>query len=339
MTGEPIPRMSCVVCTYRNPDLLRGVLVSLQQQTLSPDAYEVIVVDNNSQDDTESITRAFMQESGNIRYVLETRQGLGHARNAGIQAARAAIIAFTDDDAEVAPGWLEALLAVYDAQPDAWAVGGRVTGLWQVPRPDWLTEDMDGHLSLRDYGDEMRPLVWPERIIGVNCSFRRVVFEEIGAFVGGLGRKGRVLLGHEDTEIQQRIHEMGKLVYYTPDALVKHLVPAERATLDYFKRRFYGAGRSLMLVELMQEGPEVVRRNARQRLWTVIRQVMPLRYSPHSRLKLRRRSYKDLWKRTHSNIGYLHQYVRTQWLGLDRPDAEAAPVIPPEPVPTGHEGG
>lgn len=322
MTTATVPRISCIICTYRNPDLLRDALQSLAEQDLPRQDYEVIVVDNNSRDATESVTREFMTAAdSNVSYVLEPRQGLAYARNTGLEHARADIIAFTDDDAVATPGWLSALLAVYDTNPDAWAAGGPVEGLWKVERPDWLTDDMLLNLSLRTWGDERRPLVWPERLIGVNSSFRRIAFDEIGQFTGGLGRKGRLLLGHEDTEIQERIHAIGRQVIYSPAALVYHVVPPERVTRQYFARRFYGAGRSLLLVELGQKDRAAIRTSARERLTVVIRNLMPLRYARGGRVPIRRRSYRGLWMRISSNIGYLHQYVRTIWFGLDKPDS------------------
>ncbi|HWO43092.1 MAG TPA: glycosyltransferase [Candidatus Eisenbacteria bacterium] len=239
------PRISAVICTYRRPDTLPGAIRSLQKQTLPATAYEVIVVDNNSNDATAEIVQSYQRKAGfDLHYVLETRQGLSHARNAGIRKARAEIVAFLDDDAVAAPDWLGSLLDVYRRVPDAWAVGGKVSPIWDGARPKWLRETMLRSLSLVDWGDEERPLKWPERVIGTNFSFRKQVFSEIGLFLVDLGRRGDLLLGNEDTEIQERIHELHKVVVYTPRAVVRHHVPVDRMTKQYFYGRAYGTGRS-----------------------------------------------------------------------------------------------
>ena len=245
-------RISVVVCTYRNPGLLEKTLASLLNQTLDSARYEVIVVDNNSNDSTPDVVARFPS----VRYVFEPEQGLSAARNAGIRAASSDIIAFIDDDAEADPGWLQALLEVYDSVPNALAVGGKADPIWDAPPPSWLDENYHRPLSLIDWGSEIRPLRWPERIIGVNCSFRREVFTRIGSFDSALGRMGPFLLGSEDTEIQRKIHDAGHDVYYTPRAVVHHHVPGWRMTRAYLLERQLGNLVSLGLTILREEGDE-----------------------------------------------------------------------------------
>ncbi|TDI99034.1 MAG: glycosyltransferase, partial [Deltaproteobacteria bacterium] len=146
-------RISVVVCTYRNPGLLEKTLASLLNQTLDSARYEVIVVDNNSNDSTPDVVARFPS----VRYVFEPEQGLSAARNAGIRAASSDIIAFIDDDAEADPGWLQALLEVYDSVPNALAVGGKADPIWDAPPPSWLDENYHRPLSLIDWGSEIRP--------------------------------------------------------------------------------------------------------------------------------------------------------------------------------------
>lgn len=249
-------RISAIICTYRNPDLLKGAIQSLLSQPLPADQYEIVVVDNNSQDETPDVVRRLDGESAVVvRYVLETRQGLSYARNTGIEAARGEVVAFLDDDAKADENWLSVLLEDYGSDPSIWAVGGKILPIWHTTeRPEWWTDEFLGWLSLVDWGDESRALVWPERILGTNCSFRKTIFPELGYFDPNLGRKGAALLGHEETELQQRIHLSNKTVYYEPTAIVYHHVPAERLTEDYFLRRQLGASRSEMALMIKQEG-------------------------------------------------------------------------------------
>jgi glycosyltransferase involved in cell wall biosynthesis len=240
------PRISVVVCTHNNAEYLKLTLESLERQTLGQGEFEVVVVDNASTDATAEV--AALHPS--MRYLREDRLGLSVARNAGIRASRAPVVAFIDDDAEAESGWLAALLEGYQAHGDAWAVGGKALPVWGGPVPEWLTEKYHRSLSLIDWGEEMRPLAWPERVIGVNCSFRKEVFEEFGLFDECLGRIGQALLGHEDTEIQERIHASGHQVVYVPSAVVNHHVPASRMTREYFDRRSKGTMTSERIMEL-----------------------------------------------------------------------------------------
>jgi len=246
------PDISVVVCTYNNHVSLVNTLESLHKQNLTQDQYEVLVVDNNSSDDTKAVVNSFPH----AKYVFEEKQGLAHARNTGITAASGRITAFIDDDAEADENWLSKLLEAFDKNENAWAVGGKVLPVWDAEKPDWLTETYYRSLSLLDWGEDTYPLTWPERIIGTNCAFRKAVFEEIGLFQTDLGRVGSVLLGNEDTEIQERIHAAGKQILYVPDAIVHHHVPAERMTQAYMQKRDEGHKVSQQILQLRTEGKE-----------------------------------------------------------------------------------
>jgi glycosyltransferase involved in cell wall biosynthesis len=249
-------RISSIVCTYRNPGFLEGAINSLLDQTLPPDRYEILVVDNNSQDETPEVVRRLgARPLPSLRYVFEPRQGLSHARNRGVEAARGEIVAFLDADAEAGENWLSALLGPYAMNDDIWAVGGRILPIWHTTeRPAWWDEEFRRWLSLVDWGDDSRPLTWPERILGTNCSFRKSIFREIGGFDPKLGRRGASLLGSEEAEIQQRINLSNKTVYYAAEAVVHHHVPPERLTEGYFFRRQFGSSRSQMAILVKQKG-------------------------------------------------------------------------------------
>ncbi len=249
-------RISAIVCTYGHPQLLEEAVRSLQAQSFAGrEGYEIIVVDNKPADGTATMIHDMASEGPvPLRYLQEAREGLSQARNTGIREAKGEIVAFLDDDAKADPNWLASLLEVYDSNPNVWAVGGKVLPIWDAPRPSWLADTMLRSLSIVDWGDELRTLRWPERLIGTNCSFARQAFSQVGLFSTELGRKGNLLMGHEDTELQRRILSSGKLVVYTPAAVVHHHVPAERMTRRYFCRRARGTGRSEAVLTATRHG-------------------------------------------------------------------------------------
>lgn len=308
------PRISVVICTYRRLDTLPAAINSVQTQSLPPDRYETIVVDNNSQNGTAETVRQYVQDDRPIvRYVLETRQGLSYSRNTGVKLASAAIIAFLDDDAVAHSDWLAALLEVYDSSPEAWAVGGKVLPIWDAERPGWVKDSMLRGLSIVAWGDETRPLKWPERIIGTNCSFRKQVFSEVGLFATNLGRRATLLLGNEDTEIQERIHGLGKMVFYTPQAIVYHHIPRERLTKRYFYRRAYGTGRSQAILAPRQGGDGAVLRQAIRIGIKLPRQWLGLVHS------IRQQESRFNFARDQAyRFGFLYQTIRMLVLGKDR---------------------
>jgi glycosyltransferase involved in cell wall biosynthesis len=243
-------KITIIVCTYKRPKHLKKTLLSLIQQTIPLSEFEILVIDNDSKDETNKVvTRISAQHpAANIRYHLEKRKGLSYARNKGIDLSKADIVAFIDDDAIADKRWAEELLKIYEKHKNAFAVGGKVLPIWERTKPEWLKDDYLRNLSLVDWGNEVRPLTWPERIIGTNASFRTEIFQIVSNFNTSLGRQGKNLIGNEDTEIQERIISSGKAIYYTPNAIVHHLVPLERMTKSYFYARSCGNGKSKALL-------------------------------------------------------------------------------------------
>lgn len=266
--------VSVVISTYQRTDTLPLALHSLTQQTLSADRYEILVVDNDAAGSAQSVVASIHTEGRvQISYQVEHAQGLSYARNAGIRAARSDLIAFMDDDAEADPNWLTAILRGFARSDDVWATGGKVVPIWDAERPAWLGDDLLRSLSIIDWGEEERALQWPERLIGTNCAFRRVVFQEVGSFDEALGRQGQALLGNEDTEIQERIHRAGKKVLYLPDAVVRHHIAPARLSKQYFYRRAYGTGRSQAIVDRQRRGRRLVVHRMRRYLEQLIPKV------------------------------------------------------------------
>jgi len=131
--------VSVVIPTYNRGSQLRPLLDALLQQDTRGITYEVLVVDNNSRDNTASVVEAarLSDRSGLIRYYFEPRQGVSNARNTGIAHARAPILAFIDDDVVPARDWVYSMKRAFDEYPAADCIGGRVLPVWSRPRPSW----------------------------------------------------------------------------------------------------------------------------------------------------------------------------------------------------------
>ena len=144
---------SVVITTYNRAKLLADTLLSLADQQVSPAVrWEVIVVDNNSRDETEDVVRRCSETTSlRIRHVFEPRQGQSFARNRGIEAAEGAVILFTDDDIIPNPDWVSAMLRAIDAD-DCEGAGGKVLPLWEGEVPSWLSgrSDLLSWLALVD---------------------------------------------------------------------------------------------------------------------------------------------------------------------------------------------
>jgi GT2 family glycosyltransferase len=177
--------------------------------------WELIIVDNNSSDNTKEIIENFINKSDlNVKYVIERHQGLSHARNMGIHEAGGNIIAFTDDDCIVDRYWITSISKEFHSGESIAGIGGRVL----------LYNKMDRPVSIRVY-EEKIVLSSINRIfnliIGCNMAFARPVFDEIGMFDTDFGA-GTRLASAEDSDFLYRAYKKGLKIIYSPDVLVYH---------------------------------------------------------------------------------------------------------------------
>src|SRR5438309_11579812 len=134
--------VSIVVSTYNRCRLLEGALRALLSQTSADVAYEILVVDNNSTDQTRPLVQELAtQNQEKLKYLFEPKQGLSYGRNTGIASAKASIIALPDDDVRVAADWVSRIKAGFEANPDIDFLGGKVVPRWPAEPPTWLTKE------------------------------------------------------------------------------------------------------------------------------------------------------------------------------------------------------
>ncbi len=234
--------LSVIVPTYNRSAMLARALRRLTRQTSAHAPVEIIVVDNNSADDTARVVAEFGE---GVRYVFEPKQGLSHARNAGIAASLYSVIAFTDDDVEVAGNWAAVIERELEDHPDVDCVGGRVLPEWDADPPAWLTREHWAPLALQDHGDEPRTLDrgTPVCLVGASVAFRRSVFDRVGVFSPDVQRVKEGIGSTEDHELLRRMYEAGGRARYTPDLVATTVVPRARLTREYHRRWHEGHGR------------------------------------------------------------------------------------------------
>jgi glycosyltransferase involved in cell wall biosynthesis len=246
-------QISIIIPTYNRAAPLRRALKSVVEQSYPRTDYEILVVDNASTDDTRAVAEEMMQahREPTIRYVHEPIPGLLPARHRGVAESQGAILVFIDDDIEADRGWLA---AIHDAfqDPDVHMVGGRNLPNYEVIPPAWINQVMErgpdyavmycGYYSLLDFGDR-RLEIDANHVWGLNFSIRRETFYRLGGFNPDTV-PGRYLRyqGDGETGLSIKLKQQGLKAIYEPRALVHHLVPSERLTVDYLERRMYFQG-------------------------------------------------------------------------------------------------
>jgi len=246
--------VSIVICTRNRSALLAETCEALTRLPVSDPPWELIVVDNGSTDDTGEVARSFSSRLGRpLRLLFEPEPGLSAARNRGVRESAAEVIAFLDDDAFPANGWLARLTRTL-ARENVYAAGGAVIPQFRSPLPSWFTDRYLPYLTVWDLGAEEQRLAYNEYPRGANMAFRRAAFERFGLFSTHLGRKKNLLLSCEEIEFCLRIERGGGRVVYVPDAAVDHVVEGERVTPDWLVARFRWQGISEAIVEWQHAG-------------------------------------------------------------------------------------
>lgn len=188
---------------------LEAALRAILAQDYPPEAYEIIVVDNDSADRTAVIAARFAPR---VRTIREARRGASAARNAGIRAARHAYVAFTDADCVPERQWLRELVAAATGPAAADFVGGRIVA--HAPRSaveTFAASLMDQERAIRVY--------WPPSVVTANLIVRRALFQTIGLFDESL-RRG------QDVDLAYRAHFYHRATFaYAERAVVGHVNP------------------------------------------------------------------------------------------------------------------
>jgi glycosyltransferase involved in cell wall biosynthesis len=253
--------VSVVICAYtekRWEDLVAAV-ESVQRQTVSPEEI-IVVIDHNP-----GLLKRVREHIPSV-LALENQEakGLSGARNSGALIAQGTVIAFLDDDAVAEPNWIENLSGCYS---DSSVVGvcGRIEPLWLQARPAWFPSEF-GWVVGCTYQGMPTEKATVRNMIGANMSVQRQVLITVGGFRESFGcnhnnasrgraRTGLQWLRHhagdEETEFCIRVARQrpGSTWLYTPQAVIRHRVPAQRARWAYFLWRCYdeGLGKAMLV--------------------------------------------------------------------------------------------
>jgi glycosyltransferase involved in cell wall biosynthesis len=237
-----LPPISVVVCTRDRLLSLERCLSALAR--LDYPTYEVVVVDNCSRDVR---VRESVVDRG-LRYVREDTPGLDWARNRGIREARYELIAFIDDDALAAPGWLRGVARGFQ-DPEVMVLTGIVLPA-ELETQAQIDFEAYGGMSkgftaftIRRDGSSERDTLWASRWgVGANMAFRRALFEAIGDFDVALD-VGTPTGGGGDIEFFHRAVQAGYALRYEPAAMAFHVHRREHVAL---RRQVYHNGRSFV---------------------------------------------------------------------------------------------
>ena len=238
--------ITVALCTHNHADRLARTLADLGKLTPPYSPWEILLVDNACTDETPKLLAdtTWRPQGVSVRIIRENRLGLSNARNRAIKESRGKYLLFVDDDETPDPQWLTAYehdMLAYT--PDA--LGGRIDVLFEHgERPSWLQDELLGFLGHLDHGEGNWLNDSDTPFYGGNFAVRVDIFPEVGEFDAGLGRKGQINTGGEDTEFYRRLIASNYRVRWVPDAIINHRIRADKLWRSYFLDLHYRQGMS-----------------------------------------------------------------------------------------------
>ncbi len=248
MTNLPLS-LDVIICTFNNASLLEQVLTAIAQQKVPDDIkWTVLVVDNNCTDETAVVVKKHIQSNQipNLRRVVETRQGLTYARLCGVKNTTGDWIAFVDDDCLLQEDWVTQAASFAQTHPRCGAFGGRIILDWETPPSEFLLKHA-GSFAARDYGLTAIQVPCSQHPVGAGLVVLRRVLEQSGWLKTQFltGREGKRLTAGDDAEICLRIHKAGYELWYAPNCVLHHIIPARRISDAYLAKLKYGFGAAM----------------------------------------------------------------------------------------------
>lgn len=243
---DALLQISVVICSYNRADYIADAMGSLYHQTLPKHLYEVIVVNNNSTDNTRAVCEQFIAThlEGHFYYYEEKQQGASFARNTGAAFAKAPLLCFMDDDAIADKDYLERIVTFFEQHADAGGLGGRIIPKYIPAEPKWMSYYVSALVGNFDYSAVAEPFKPGKYPLESNMIIWKKDFDTIGGFsTTQPGVVGTLRIGGEGKDLFYRLQALGRKIYYDPAIRVQHVVEVKKLTKEYMYRVASGVGR------------------------------------------------------------------------------------------------
>lgn len=232
--------VTIAICTYNRANVLGDCLDSLLRQTVPPTDFHVLIIDNNSTDETASLLAKYADRFPSFRSVCETQQGLAEARNRAVLECSTAWLAFLDTDARAWPTWVATLLDVIAAGKfDAFGGPYHAWHRYGSP-PPWLPEGFGTYVSPQSFG----PLEGDTYIPGGNCCLRRQAALDVGLFPSVGVHAGDSCAYGDETQLFVRMGQTGYRLGYVPTLEIDHCVMPYKYRWQWQLKSNFAQGRS-----------------------------------------------------------------------------------------------
>lgn len=233
------PLLTVCICTYNRQKLLELCIESLLRQLAPTSLFEVLIVDNGSDDGTVAFLESVVRCNSHLRWFEEPKQGLSHARNKGWLEAAGTYVAFIDDDAIAETDWVKQIALFSESHPEIAVFGGPYESFTLNQPPTWFPPEY-GNWKLE--GGPRSIKFGAEWLCGTNMVFRKEILREIGGFSVELGMSGTSVAYGEETELFSKIAKINIPMYYVPSMKVYHLILDYKMSLRWLLMSSYKRG-------------------------------------------------------------------------------------------------
>jgi glucosyl-dolichyl phosphate glucuronosyltransferase len=238
--------LSIIICSYNRASYISDALTSLYGQSSGLDDFEVIIVDNNSTDNTKEVYAQWRQTNtnGQFTFISETKQGASFARNTGAAIAKGEWVCFMDDDAVATTDYVKNIIKHIQDQPFIVGFGGRIIPKYIPGEPKWMSYYVSSLVGNFDYASTACAFENGKYPLESNMIVKKSVYDQIGGFNVNLpGVVGTLRIGGEGKELFYKIIALGHTIYYDPSICVHHVVEVKKLTSEYMYRVASGIGR------------------------------------------------------------------------------------------------
>lgn len=248
--------LSVIVCCYNSEHFLKETLAHLANQVINKDfSYEVVLVDNNSTDQTSKVAKEIWEMLNSyviLNIVTESQPGLSYARKTGVLASKGDIIIFCDDDNWLQENYLHIAYNFMITNPKVGALGGQSTGVLEIDEPNWWQKEKanyavgkqaegNGNITKRGY-------VWGAGLVLRKKDMFKLYDTGFMSLLSG--RKAKVLTSGDDSEICKWILLMEYKLWYLDTLQFKHYITGKRLTDTYLKKLLEGHRQSQPILRL-----------------------------------------------------------------------------------------
>jgi len=250
--------LSVIIATFNRAEILNKTLESFCNLNTKGIKWELIVVDNNSSDQTKNIIKSY---SGRlpIRYLFESQQGKNYALNAGIKIAKGDILVFTDDDVSPEENWLVEIAKSVDRWPTGQVFGGKVIPRFPKDTPEWVkASNFSPYVfAIHSLQKHEGPYMESGSPVGPNCWIRKELFDAGYSYNCNIGPKGTGRVSGSELELFTRLIRDGVYPIYVPSAVVYHRIQKHQIKMLYLLKRSFASGRGIIRIQSAYSGPKV----------------------------------------------------------------------------------